>query len=183
MFSAPSFSTLSQCCHAVVALLYPFVWQHTYIPVLPSAMLDIVCTPTPFIVGLLSSSLPQLTELPLEEVRGVIQVSLQSYRNTLLMSCCTLLCREIIFFSVYRFLLWILGIVDFSDRSDIFKGVCACVCLWFVTLCICIDEIVSASPRLSKKKRVVAKGVFLVFVFFVKKSLKCVLFFKWSVRM
>lgn len=92
MLSAPSFSTLSQCCHAVVALLYPFVWQHTYIPVLPSAMLDIVCTPTPFIVGLLSSSLPQLTELPLEEVRGAIQVSLQSYRNTLLMSCCTLLC-------------------------------------------------------------------------------------------
>lgn len=62
-------STLSQCCHAAVALLYPFVWQHTYIPVLPPAMLDIVCTPTPFIVGLLSSSLSQLTELPLEEVK------------------------------------------------------------------------------------------------------------------
>ncbi|XP_054609420.1 DENN domain-containing protein 2A-like isoform X4 [Dunckerocampus dactyliophorus] len=60
--------TLSQCCHAVMALLYPFVWQHTYIPVLPSAMLDIVCTPTPFIVGLLSSCLPQLPALPLEEV-------------------------------------------------------------------------------------------------------------------
>lgn len=168
MFSAPSFSTLSQCCHAVVALLYPFVWQHTYIPVLPSAMLDIVCTPTPFIVGLLSSSLPQLTELPLEEVRGVIEVSLQSYRNILLMSCCTLLCREItFFFYVYRFWLWILGIIDFSDRSDIFKGVC--VCLWFVTLCICVDEIVSASPRLSQKKRVVAK-VFLFF-YFSKKAL------------
>uniref|UniRef100_A0A8C2XRA7 UDENN domain-containing protein n=1 Tax=Cyclopterus lumpus TaxID=8103 RepID=A0A8C2XRA7_CYCLU len=69
IFTADKLSTLSQCCHAVVALLYPFVWQHTYIPVLPSAMLDIVCTPTPFIVGLLSSSLPQLTELPLEEVR------------------------------------------------------------------------------------------------------------------
>ncbi|KAG7495588.1 hypothetical protein JOB18_002460 [Solea senegalensis] len=68
IFTADNLSTLSQCCHAVVALLYPFVWQHTYIPVLPSAMLDIVCTPTPFIVGLLSSSLPQLTELPLEEV-------------------------------------------------------------------------------------------------------------------
>lgn len=66
---SPTCSTLSQCCHAIVALLYPFVWQHTYIPVLPPAMLDIVCTPTPFIVGLLSSSLPQLTELPLEEVR------------------------------------------------------------------------------------------------------------------
>ncbi|XP_034529434.1 DENN domain-containing protein 2A-like isoform X2 [Notolabrus celidotus] len=68
IFTADKLSTLSQCCHAVVALLYPFVWQHTYIPVLPSAMLDIVCTPTPFIVGLLSSSLPQLKELPLEEV-------------------------------------------------------------------------------------------------------------------
>uniref|UniRef100_A0A3B5MJ08 UDENN domain-containing protein n=1 Tax=Xiphophorus couchianus TaxID=32473 RepID=A0A3B5MJ08_9TELE len=69
IFTADKLSTLSQCCHAVVALLYPFVWQHTYIPVLPSAMLDIVCTPTPFIVGLLSSSLAQLNELPLEEVR------------------------------------------------------------------------------------------------------------------
>ncbi|CAK6949837.1 DENN domain-containing protein 2A-like [Scomber scombrus] len=68
IFTADNLSTLSQCCHAVVALLYPFVWQHTYIPVLPSAMLDIVCTPTPFFVGLLSSELPQLTELPLEEV-------------------------------------------------------------------------------------------------------------------
>lgn len=68
VYACVSCSTLSQCCHAVVALLYPFVWQHTYIPVLPSAMLDIVCTPTPFLVGLLSSSLPQLTELPLEEV-------------------------------------------------------------------------------------------------------------------
>ncbi|CAL9695126.1 unnamed protein product [Knipowitschia caucasica] len=68
IFTADKLSTLSQCCHAVVALLYPFTWQHTYIPVLPPSMLDIVCTPTPFIVGLLSSSLPRLTELPIEEV-------------------------------------------------------------------------------------------------------------------
>uniref|UniRef100_A0A4W5KDM5 DENN domain containing 2A n=1 Tax=Hucho hucho TaxID=62062 RepID=A0A4W5KDM5_9TELE len=68
IFTADKLSTLSQCCHAVVALLYPFTWQHTYIPVLPPSMLDIVCTPTPFIVGLLSSSLPSLKELPIEEV-------------------------------------------------------------------------------------------------------------------
>ncbi|KAJ0015585.1 hypothetical protein NQD34_009205 [Periophthalmus magnuspinnatus] len=68
IFTADKLSSLSQCCHAVLALLYPFVWQHTYVPVLPSDMLDIVCTPTPFFVGLLSSSLPHLTELPLEEV-------------------------------------------------------------------------------------------------------------------
>uniref|UniRef100_A0A3Q2P1T2 DENN domain containing 2A n=1 Tax=Fundulus heteroclitus TaxID=8078 RepID=A0A3Q2P1T2_FUNHE len=68
IFTADKLSTLSQCCHAVVALLYPFTWQHTYIPVLPPSMLDIVCTPTPFIVGLLSSCLPRLKDLPIEEV-------------------------------------------------------------------------------------------------------------------
>ena len=61
-------STLSSCVHAVVALLYPFSWQHTFIPVLPASMVDIVCCPTPFLVGLLSSSLPKLKELPVEEV-------------------------------------------------------------------------------------------------------------------
>ncbi|RXM37080.1 DENN domain-containing protein 2A [Acipenser ruthenus] len=68
IFTADKLSTLSQCCHAIVAMLYPFAWQHTYIPVLPPSMIDIVCTPTPFIVGLLSSSLPRLKELPIEEV-------------------------------------------------------------------------------------------------------------------
>ncbi|XP_008592855.1 PREDICTED: DENN domain-containing protein 2A, partial [Galeopterus variegatus] len=68
IFIADKLSTLSKCCHAMVALIYPFTWQHTYIPVLPPAMIDIVCSPTPFLIGLLSSSLPLLRELPLEEV-------------------------------------------------------------------------------------------------------------------
>lgn len=60
-------STLSKCGHAVVATLYPFTWQHTYIPVLPASMIDIVCSPTPFLIGILSCSLPQLQDLPIEE--------------------------------------------------------------------------------------------------------------------
>ncbi|XP_037651642.1 suppression of tumorigenicity 5 protein [Sebastes umbrosus] len=67
IFVADKLSTLSSCMHAVVALLYPFSWQHTFIPVLPGSMLDIVCCPTPFLVGLLSSSLPKLKDLPVEE--------------------------------------------------------------------------------------------------------------------
>ncbi|XP_069756637.1 DENN domain-containing protein 2B isoform X6 [Narcine bancroftii] len=67
IFIADKLSTLSNCAHAVVALLYPFSWQHTFIPVLPSSMIDIVCCPTPFLVGLLSNSLPKLKELPVEE--------------------------------------------------------------------------------------------------------------------
>ncbi|XP_071371871.1 DENN domain-containing protein 2B isoform X1 [Centroberyx affinis] len=67
IFVADKLSTLSSCIHAVVALLYPFSWQHTFIPVLPGSMVDIVCCPTPFLVGLLSSSMPKLKELPVEE--------------------------------------------------------------------------------------------------------------------
>nr|XP_036850433.1 DENN domain-containing protein 2A isoform X1 [Manis javanica] len=67
IFIADKLSTLSKCCHAMVAVIYPFTWQHTYIPVLPPAMIDIVCSPTPFLIGLLTSSLPLLRELPLEE--------------------------------------------------------------------------------------------------------------------
>nr|XP_033783944.1 suppression of tumorigenicity 5 protein isoform X1 [Geotrypetes seraphini]XP_033783945.1 suppression of tumorigenicity 5 protein isoform X1 [Geotrypetes seraphini]XP_033783946.1 suppression of tumorigenicity 5 protein isoform X1 [Geotrypetes seraphini] len=67
IFIADKLSTLSSCSHAVVALLYPFSWQHTFIPVLPSSMIDIVCCPTPFLVGLISSSLPKLKDLPVEE--------------------------------------------------------------------------------------------------------------------
>uniref|UniRef100_A0AAY4BRK9 UDENN domain-containing protein n=1 Tax=Denticeps clupeoides TaxID=299321 RepID=A0AAY4BRK9_9TELE len=67
IFVADKLSTLSSCAHAVVALLYPFSWQHTFIPVLPASMVDIVCCPTPFLVGLLSSSVPKLKELPVEE--------------------------------------------------------------------------------------------------------------------
>ncbi|XP_011788594.1 PREDICTED: DENN domain-containing protein 2C [Colobus angolensis palliatus] len=67
IFVANSLSTLSKCGHAVVATLYPFTWQHTYIPVLPASMIDIVCSPTPFLIGILSCCLPQLQDLPIEE--------------------------------------------------------------------------------------------------------------------
>ena len=60
---------LSRCSHAVLALLYPFIWQHTFVPVLPANMLDISCSPTPFLMGALAPCLPQLLELPIEEVR------------------------------------------------------------------------------------------------------------------
>ncbi|KAJ7331803.1 hypothetical protein JRQ81_013983 [Phrynocephalus forsythii] len=68
IFVADNLSTLSKCGHAVVATLYPFTWQHTYIPVLPASMIDIVCSPTPFLIGILSCSLTHLQDLPIEEV-------------------------------------------------------------------------------------------------------------------
>ncbi|XP_033117136.1 DENN domain-containing protein 2A-like isoform X2 [Anneissia japonica] len=59
---------LSQCSQAAAALLYPFSWQHVYIPILPEKLIDMVCSPTPYIIGMLSIGIPKLDDLPLDEV-------------------------------------------------------------------------------------------------------------------
>uniref|UniRef100_A0A3B5KNI9 UDENN domain-containing protein n=1 Tax=Xiphophorus couchianus TaxID=32473 RepID=A0A3B5KNI9_9TELE len=69
IFIADKLSVLSRCGHAVLALLYPFTWQHTFVPVLPASMLDISCSPTPFLIGVLAPCLPEVLELPIEEVK------------------------------------------------------------------------------------------------------------------
>ncbi|KAJ9593008.1 hypothetical protein L9F63_015327, partial [Diploptera punctata] len=48
-----SLSRLSSCVEALQSILYPFSWQHTLIPVLPTSLLDICLSPTPYIVGIL----------------------------------------------------------------------------------------------------------------------------------
>ncbi|XP_024240351.1 DENN domain-containing protein 2C-like isoform X2 [Oncorhynchus tshawytscha] len=68
IFIADKLSVLSRCGHAALALLYPFTWQHTIVPVLPASMLDISCSPTPFLMGVLAPCLPKLLELPIEEL-------------------------------------------------------------------------------------------------------------------
>jgi hypothetical protein len=62
------FSVLTRCGLAALVLFYQFTWQHTFVPVLPSCMLDISCSPTPFLMGVLAPCLPKLLELPIEEV-------------------------------------------------------------------------------------------------------------------
>ncbi|XP_041472832.1 DENN domain-containing protein 2B-like isoform X2 [Lytechinus variegatus] len=61
-------SKLSRCSQALVGLLYPFSWQHVYVPVLPEKLIDMCCSPTPYIMGMLSLCIPRLEEMPLEEV-------------------------------------------------------------------------------------------------------------------
>ncbi|NWI15043.1 DEN2D protein, partial [Crypturellus soui] len=67
IFLAEELSVLSQCIHAVAALLYPFTWAHTYIPVVPDCLLDTVCCPTPFMVGIQMRHLERVLDQPMEE--------------------------------------------------------------------------------------------------------------------
>ncbi len=45
---------------AVLALAFPFVWSHVFIPILPTRLFEIVEAPVPFIVGVHSASLGAL---------------------------------------------------------------------------------------------------------------------------
>uniref|UniRef100_A0A8C6QAN1 DENN domain containing 2D n=1 Tax=Nannospalax galili TaxID=1026970 RepID=A0A8C6QAN1_NANGA len=68
IFLAEDLSTLSQCIHAAAALLYPFSWAHTYIPVVPESLLATVCCPTPFMVGVQMRFQQEVMDSPMEEV-------------------------------------------------------------------------------------------------------------------
>uniref|UniRef100_A0A2C9KTX5 UDENN domain-containing protein n=1 Tax=Biomphalaria glabrata TaxID=6526 RepID=A0A2C9KTX5_BIOGL len=68
MLCSSHLSVLTQTVHALAALLYPFQWQHVYIPLLPLEMLDVVCAPMPYIIGVMTAFLPQVLKMDLEKV-------------------------------------------------------------------------------------------------------------------
>ncbi|KAK9876911.1 hypothetical protein WA026_015947 [Henosepilachna vigintioctopunctata] len=47
-------SKLSSCIEALQAIIYPFTWPHSFIPVLPKSLWEFVEAPTPIICGILS---------------------------------------------------------------------------------------------------------------------------------
>uniref|UniRef100_W5KNM2 DENN/MADD domain containing 2Db n=1 Tax=Astyanax mexicanus TaxID=7994 RepID=W5KNM2_ASTMX len=62
IFIAEELSTLSQVLHAVAALLYPFLWQHTFISIVPQVLLDVYLAPTPYLLGIQSNLLHHVTD-------------------------------------------------------------------------------------------------------------------------
>ncbi|XP_019911176.2 DENN/MADD domain containing 2Db isoform X2 [Esox lucius] len=62
IFIAEELSTLSQVLHAVAALLYPFTWQHTFISIVPSVLIDVVMAPTPYLLGVQRHKLDEVID-------------------------------------------------------------------------------------------------------------------------
>ncbi|XP_052329748.1 DENN domain-containing protein 2D-like isoform X2 [Oncorhynchus keta] len=62
IFMADELSTLSQVLHAVAALLYPFTWQHTFISIVPSVLIDVVMAPTPYLLGVQKNKLDDVVD-------------------------------------------------------------------------------------------------------------------------
>lgn len=57
-------SKLSMCIEGLCASLYPFHWQHTLVPLVPSTMVDLCHAPTPYVIGLLKPRDPN-SEFPI----------------------------------------------------------------------------------------------------------------------
>ncbi|CAF1145779.1 unnamed protein product [Rotaria sordida] len=55
IFIGNELGPLTRLINTFICLLYPFSWPHTYVPILPSLMLDVIQAPTPYIIGILRS--------------------------------------------------------------------------------------------------------------------------------
>ncbi|RWS28346.1 Myotubularin-related protein 13-like protein, partial [Leptotrombidium deliense] len=63
LFHSKSYSRLHDACHALTSLMYPFYYSHVYIPLLPSSLLEVLSTPTPFVIGVHSSLRNEVEDL------------------------------------------------------------------------------------------------------------------------
>ncbi|KAK8374776.1 hypothetical protein O3P69_012541 [Scylla paramamosain] len=63
LLHSQSYCRLTESCHALEALLYPFKYSHVYIPILPASLVEVLSTPTPFIMGVHSSHQNDIAEL------------------------------------------------------------------------------------------------------------------------
>lgn len=66
----------------ITALMFPFQWQHVYVPILPASLLHFLDAPVPYLMGLHSNGLDDRSKLELpQEVRGTWIDSLNIVRN------------------------------------------------------------------------------------------------------
>ncbi|XP_034193078.2 DENN domain-containing protein 1A isoform X2 [Osmia lignaria lignaria] len=68
IFTSKRLSRLSACVQACNALIYPMIWQHIYIPVLPLFLIDYLLAPMPFLIGVPAPTLQRVRKGDLEEV-------------------------------------------------------------------------------------------------------------------
>ncbi|GFO00685.1 DENN domain-containing protein 1a [Plakobranchus ocellatus] len=65
-------SRLTSCVFAAEALLYPMHWQHIFIPVLPSYLIEYLSSPIPYLIGVHGNLIPKLTEYRVDVADAVV---------------------------------------------------------------------------------------------------------------
>lgn len=62
LIHSSQFSLLCPFAEGLCALIYPFRWQHPYVPILPRVLSEYLQAPLPYILGVHTSWLPELLE-------------------------------------------------------------------------------------------------------------------------
>lgn len=64
------YQRLMTVAETITALMFPFQWQHVYVPILPASLLHFLDAPVPYLMGLHSNGQDDRTKLELpQEVR------------------------------------------------------------------------------------------------------------------
>ena len=63
LFHSSSHARLNEACHALTAIMFPFRYAYVYIPILPASIVEVLSSPTLFIMGVHSSLRNQVPEL------------------------------------------------------------------------------------------------------------------------
>ncbi|XP_052006173.1 myotubularin-related protein 13-like isoform X2 [Xyrauchen texanus] len=63
LFHSSSYQRLGEACRALESLMFPLKYSYPYIPVLPSRLLEVLSSPTPFIIGVHSVFQSEIQEL------------------------------------------------------------------------------------------------------------------------
>ncbi|KAM6436327.1 myotubularin-related protein 5 isoform 5-T5 [Liasis olivaceus] len=63
LFLSNSYQRLTDACRALLALIFPLKYSFTYVPILPAQLLEVLSTPTPFIIGVSSIFQSETQEL------------------------------------------------------------------------------------------------------------------------
>ncbi|XP_073691756.1 myotubularin-related protein 13-like isoform X3 [Garra rufa] len=63
LFHSASYQRLGEACRALESIMFPLKYSYPYIPVLPSRLLEVLSSPTPFIIGVHSMFQSEIQEL------------------------------------------------------------------------------------------------------------------------
>uniref|UniRef100_A0A671MWX4 Myotubularin-related protein 13-like n=1 Tax=Sinocyclocheilus anshuiensis TaxID=1608454 RepID=A0A671MWX4_9TELE len=63
LFHSSSYQRLGEACRALESLMFPLKYSYPYIPILPSRLLEVLSSPTPFIIGVHSMFQSEIQEL------------------------------------------------------------------------------------------------------------------------
>eukprot|EP01029_Cantina_marsupialis_P003291 TRINITY_DN13116_c0_g1_i1.p1 TRINITY_DN13116_c0_g1~~TRINITY_DN13116_c0_g1_i1.p1 ORF type:complete len:893 (-),score=242.23 TRINITY_DN13116_c0_g1_i1:170-2848(-) len=78
---------LAACCHGLVSSLMPLEWPHTFVPVVPNEYLHVLCSPLPYICGILKEDQIDALSQPIGESlmvdfdAGHLMVTSQDYNS------------------------------------------------------------------------------------------------------